>query len=72
MLGELTRNELTKNLPAIMTINDISAFLRCSSLTVRRLIKDGELEAYKLGEEHNRWNINRRDFLRFLSRNGNM
>ncbi|QQO10112.1 helix-turn-helix domain-containing protein [Breznakiella homolactica] len=72
MLEERTLSELTENLPAILTIKDTASFLNCSSLTVRRLIRENALRAYQIPEDRNQWNISRHDFLDYLSRHSNL
>lgn len=69
MLSEEVRDRLAEILPAIMSINDIVHFLEVDHLTIRRLIWDKELPAYMTDGE---WNINRGDFLVFLSKNSSL
>lgn len=63
MLTDDTRAELTSTLPAILDIPEVAKFLRCSILTVRRLIWDKQLGAYMT---EGQWNINRDDLIQYL------
>jgi IS30 family transposase len=68
MLPEELRNELTNNLPVIMDIQDICSILNVSWDTVHReLRRPGGLKGYQ--DASGEWNINRADFLAYLSRN---
>ena len=40
----------------IMTINEVAAFLKLSKITIYKLIKKGELPAFRLG---NSWHFHR-------------
>ncbi|MDR1418793.1 MAG: helix-turn-helix domain-containing protein [Treponema sp.] len=72
MLEENTTEELTRILPAILTVEEAATFLNCSTETIIRLIKRGKLCAYRVKEEYNRWNINRLDMLKYLAENTNI
>jgi excisionase family DNA binding protein len=41
---------------AIMNVAEVAIFLNCSSSTVRKLIKQGQLPALRIG---NQWRVNR-------------
>ena len=43
----------------IMTLEEVAAYLRCSPVTVYRLLKNGELRAFKVG---NFWRVSRSSF----------
>lgn len=68
MLTKETISELSQTLPAIMTIKDLAGFLRCSEITIRRMIWEGQLRAYMADGE---WNIARPDLFNYLQRHSN-
>jgi len=69
MLKNETREEISNSLPVILSIKDAASFLRCSDLTIRRMIYDGQLIAFKEGEE---WQIARPDLITYLSRHSSL
>lgn len=69
MLETETREELIESLPAILTIKDASEFLRCSDMTIRRMIWDKQITAFMVDGE---WNITRADFIGYLSRHSSL
>ena len=48
--------EETKGNVKIMTINDVASFLKLSKITIYKLIKKGELPAFRVG---NSWRFHR-------------
>lgn len=68
MLTKETTDELSKTLPAIMTIKDLAAFLRCSEITIRRMIWEKQIRAYMADGE---WNIARPDLFEYLRKHSN-
>jgi excisionase family DNA binding protein len=69
MLPDELEENLLGALPAILDIQDICSTLRVSQKTVLREITAGHLPAYRADGE---WNINRLDFLAYLSKNANL
>lgn len=63
MLERETDALLRRELPAIMDVTDMTAFLEVSRLTVLREIAEGHIQAYKLDGA---WNATREDFLAYL------
>jgi excisionase family DNA binding protein len=41
----------TKELPSIMTIEEIAEYLKLHPLTVRKLARDGAIPAFKVGRQ---------------------
>ena len=48
--------ELLNEMPDMLTIADVAKYLRLHELTVRRLAREGELPAFKIGRQ---WRIKR-------------
>jgi excisionase family DNA binding protein len=69
MLSDEAREALTELFPTIMQIKDVARELKVTELTVRRMIWDGELDAYMIGIE---WQINRSSVIAALSRRSNL
>ncbi|HOX30881.1 MAG TPA: helix-turn-helix domain-containing protein [Spirochaetales bacterium] len=69
MLPDDLKQELLESLPAILDVPDICSILRVSRKTVLREISAHRLIAYQVDDE---WNVNRTDFLAYLSRNGTL
>ncbi|OHD25603.1 MAG: hypothetical protein A2Y38_00290 [Spirochaetes bacterium GWB1_59_5] len=63
MLDSATDARLRQELPAILDVTDMAAFLEVSRLTVLREIAAGRIPAYKLDGA---WNSSRDDFLGYL------
>jgi excisionase family DNA binding protein len=68
MLERETDALLRRELPAILDVTDMAAFLEVSRLTVLREIAAGRIQAYKLDGA---WNASRDDFLSYLDAAGN-
>jgi excisionase family DNA binding protein len=49
----------------MLTVEDIMADLRISEATIRRWIRDGSLEAFKLGRQYR---VRRADYEKFLEK----
>ncbi len=49
----------------VYTIEEVAKMLKVSQMTVRRLIDEGELEAFKVG---NQWRITKEALDRFMTR----
>jgi len=52
----MTENTNEKTLPDMMTISEVAEYLKLHELTVRRLAREGELPAFKVGRQ---WRIQR-------------
>lgn len=50
----------------VLTVEEVAKELRVSPQTVRKLIDDGELKAFKVGFQ---WRIRRRDLEEYIERN---
>ena len=50
---------------AVYTIEEVAKILKVSQMTVRRLIDEGELEAFKVG---NQWRITKEALDRFMQK----
>jgi hypothetical protein len=68
MLSEQSLNALN-NLPAVLSIGDLATILKCSKVTIRRLIWKGQLTAFYTDEG---WMIYRGDFISYLSKHSNL
>ncbi|MDR2897506.1 MAG: helix-turn-helix domain-containing protein [Spirochaetaceae bacterium] len=55
-----------------MTIEDVSQACGCSRSMIRDLISDGILPAYLAEEDRTRWQINKGDVVKLLSRLSNL
>lgn len=53
----MTENMNGNNLPDMMTISEVAEYLKLHELTVRRLAREGELPAFKVGRQ---WRIQRK------------
>jgi len=53
----------------LLTITQTAEYLQLSDKTVRRLIKDDKLAAYKVGERV--WRVKESDIVKYLSDNSN-
>jgi excisionase family DNA binding protein len=42
---------MTKQPPAVLTVNEVAAYLRIHHSTVYRLVKRGELPGFRVGED---------------------
>jgi hypothetical protein len=69
MLPDDLEEKLQNELPAILDVPDICSILRVSRKTVMREISAGNIIAYRADGE---WNVNRTEFLDYLSRNANL
>ena len=58
-----------KTIPPILSIGDVSAILKCSKITIRRLIWKGQLKAFMTDEG---WMIYRGDLISYLSKHSNL
>ena len=52
----MTENASGKDLPVMLTISEVAEYLKLHELTVRRLAREGELPAFKVGRQ---WRIQR-------------
>jgi excisionase family DNA binding protein len=52
----MTENTSGKDLPVMLTISEVAEYLKLHELTVRRLAREGELPAFKVGRQ---WRIQR-------------
>ena len=52
----MTENMNGKDLPVMLTISEVAEYLKLHELTVRRLAREGELPAFKVGRQ---WRIQR-------------
>lgn len=52
----MTENMSGKDLPVMLTISEVAEYLKLHELTVRRLAREGELPAFKVGRQ---WRIQR-------------
>ena len=62
-LNKIRRDKMKEKL---LTINEITAILKVSKLTIYRYIKAGKLPAYKVGRDYR---VKQEDFERFLEKN---
>lgn len=53
------------NLPDILTVKQLAEFLQVSELTIKRAIKSGELEAFKVGRD---WRIERESVSKWVKK----
>lgn len=53
------------NLPDVLTVQQLSEFLQVSDQTVKRAIKAGKLEAFKVGKD---WRIEREAVMKWIER----
>jgi|UniRef100_A0A7C3EAZ6 excisionase family DNA binding protein len=56
-------------LPAVLSIGDLAVILKCSRVTIRRLIHKGRLTAFFTDEG---WMIYRGDLISYLSKHSNL
>lgn len=61
--------KMLNNLPALLSISDMAAVFKCSTVTIRRLIKKGHLKAFRTEEG---WMIYRGDLIKYLSKQSNL
>ena len=61
---EMKRNKAGEN-PDIMTIQEVAEYLNCHPVTVRLLLAQGELRAFRLGSN---WRFRREDIDRWIAR----
>lgn len=54
------------NMPDIVTVKQLAEFLQVSDLTIKRAIKSGKLEAFKVGRD---WRIEREKAIEWLKVN---
>ena len=52
----MTEDTNSKDLPVMLTISEVAEYLKLHELTVRRLAREGELPAFKVGRQ---WRIQR-------------
>ena len=52
----MTEKTNGKDLPVMLTISEVAEYLKLHELTVRRLAREGELPAFKVGRQ---WRIQR-------------
>jgi excisionase family DNA binding protein len=52
----MTEDKNGKDLPVMLTISEVAEYLKLHELTVRRLAREGELPAFKVGRQ---WRIQR-------------
>lgn len=60
------KEELEKQLPSILNLQDICSILSVSPDTIYREIRDKKLDAFKADGE---WNILKNDFLDYMEKN---
>jgi excisionase family DNA binding protein len=53
----------------VVSVSDISASLRVSGRTARRLIQNGDVKAHRIGRQ---WRVFRSDLEEYLARNSNL
>ncbi len=63
------KEELEKQLPSILNLQDICSILAVSPDTIYREIRDKKLEAYKADGE---WNILKSDFIDYMEKNSTL
>ena len=63
MAREMKRNKVGEN-PEIMTIQEAAEYLNCHHVTVRRLLAQGELRAFRLGSS---WRFRREDIDQWIA-----
>ena len=54
------------NMPDIVTVKQLAEFLQVSDITIKRAIKSGKLEAFKVGRD---WRIEREKAIEWLKAN---
>ncbi len=60
------RNEA---LPDVLTVNEVSQYLRVSKTTVCRYLNEGKLRAFRFGRS---WRVRRNDLEHFINQHENM
>lgn len=53
------------NLPDILTVKQLAEFMQVSDQTVKKAIKEGKLEAFKIGKD---WRIEREAVLKWAKK----
>lgn len=53
------------NLPDIVTVKQLAEFMQINEATVKRAIKSGELEAFKVGRD---WRIEREAIMNWIKK----
>lgn len=69
MLAEGTKKEIMEALPPILSPREVAQFLKISSITVWRMIRDKQLPSYRADGETC---ILRDDLIKYLSRHSNL
>lgn len=69
MLFTDLREELEKQLPSILNLQDICSILAVSPDTIYREIHDKNLDAFKADGE---WNVLKNDFLNYMEKNSTL
>lgn len=69
MLERATKAELIDSLPLILSVPEVADFLAVSHRTVSRMIRDGQIVAFRDEEE---WQILRDDLLSYLSHHSSL
>jgi len=64
MVKSRERPTISQDLPALISVTDACNLVSLSRATIYQLIKDGELEAIRIGRLHR---IKTRDFLEYFS-----
>jgi excisionase family DNA binding protein len=64
--------EMMRGLPGILSVQEAADFLSVSTDTVYRLIKSGELVAYRAAGEGPAWNIRRLDLQAYLANHSSL
>lgn len=55
-----------ENLPDIITVKQLAEFLQVSEQTIKRAIKTGDLEAFKVGRD---WRVEREKVQEWIEKN---
>lgn len=69
MLFTDLREDLEKQLPSILNLQDICSILAVSPDTIYREIRDKNLDAFKADGE---WNVLKNDFLNYMEKNSTL
>ena len=56
-----------EDLPDILTVKEIAGYLKVSEQSVKRAIRDGRLEAFKLGRD---WRIRKESITKLFEQGG--
>ena len=64
--------KMIQELPGILSVKETADFLSVSADTVYRLIKSGELAAYRAAGEGPAWNVRRLDLQAYLANHSSL